>query len=242
MSVSMEIGLTVGQLALGAALTAGGRWVRRQVRTRHPASTIWSVNRALPVHIVTASDDTRADNEFTVLVYPAEYLAAIETRALVCEVLGHRDVTLWTSDDFPTRRLLSENVVSIGGPMHNRVTALLLERLNLPVEFDGYAVVSKGTRSRYEATVDHSSHRITRDVGVLVIDRNPFNPSCLAVLLMGSRTFGCPAASGFLTSGDLRHASRHLGPELPKWAILDVDVIDDFVASIDVLEASGSNP
>lgn len=240
MSALLEVGLAIGQVALGAGLASGGRWVRNQVRTRRPASKIWNLNRSKPVHIITASERALDDDEFTARVYPAEYLAAVETRAMVCEVLGHRDVTFWTSESFPTARYMAQNIVSIGGPVHNEVTAHFLRRLSLPIGFDQHEVVSDVTKMRYEAIIEKG--RIVRDVGVVVACDNPLgDEDCLVVLLMGSRTFGCPAASQFLTSGDLRTASRRLGTSSPRWAILDADVIDDHVARVKVVESSVSD-
>jgi hypothetical protein len=225
------------QVAAGAGLAAGARWTRNQVRVRRPAAKIWSVG-GRPVHIITAQDDSDFVAEFTVKVYPAEYLAAVEVRAILCETLCRGDVDLLTSSDFPMGRLLSDNLVCVGGPIHNRVSRVVLDRLKLPVGFDGYSVVSTASGRRYEAKCDPVSGKIVRDIGLVVIDTNPFNADSLVVLLMGSRTFGCPAASRFITSNQLKSAHAVLGDTRPRWVVLDVDVVDDFVVRIDVLESA----
>jgi hypothetical protein len=236
----LDIGLVVLQLALGAAIATSYRWIRVQVVTRRPAFRLWSIDRSRPVHIITAQDDSDFSNEFTVKVYPAEYLAAVEVRTLLSDTVGHGDVNLVTSNEFRMGPFLSHNLVCIGGPIHNRVSKVLLERLSIPVEFDGYTVVSKVTSKRYDAVVDPISGNITRDVGVVVLDKNPFQEESLVALLMGARTFGCPAGSRILTRGPLKRMETVLGQSGQRWAILDVDVVDDFVARVKILESSGT--
>jgi hypothetical protein len=236
--IALQIGLVVLQLALGAALAGSARWLQVQVRTRNPASRIWCLNRSMPVHIIVSQEDAADVRELIVKVYAADYLAAVEARALVTDTLRIREVDMVTSSEFRQGQLFRHNLVCVGGPVNNRVTRLLLQRITVPVHFDGYAVVSEVSGQRYEAIIDQQTNKIIRDVGVAVMVRNPFEPSSSVVLLMGARTFGVAACSHMLTARSLRKANATLGMQYPKWAILDVDVIDDFVARIEVLESS----
>jgi hypothetical protein len=238
----IAVASVAGQLALGALLGAFGTWARIQLRTRLPAARIWALDRSRPVHIVTAQDESDFAAEFTVKVYPAEYLAAVEVRSLLAGSLKAKEVDLYTSNNFPMGRLLSDNLVCIGGPVHNRATKMILERINPPLHFDGYSVVSDVSGKRYEALVAEESNVIKRDVGVIVLCRNPFHPPATICLLMGARTFGCPAGSRLLTHGSLKKIEDVLGTGTYRWAILDVDVVDDFVARVDILEAGGEVP
>lgn len=237
MEIITQGGLVILQLALGAALAALARWVQIEIRTRHPASRIWCINRGLPVHIIVSQDDAADTREFIVKVYAADYLAAVEARALITETLRIRDVDLVTSGEFG-RGPLKHNLVCVDGPVNNRITRLVLERISIPVHFDGYTVVSDSSGSRYDAKVDDATGKIVRDVGVAVLVKNPFEPKSSVTLLMGARTFGVAACSRVLTTGSLRKMHSTLGVGYPKWAILDVDVIDDFVARVEVLESS----
>jgi hypothetical protein len=235
---------TVVNLVLGAALASGYRYAVHYWRVRRPAARIWTHARTTPFHIVTAQDDTDPDSEYTPKVYPAEYAAALSTRTLLVQKLKVPDVRVWTSDRFPTANIL-ENLVCIGGPVHNQVTRRTLDRLAIPLEFVGYDLVSHVSGKTYEAKIDHATQRITRDVGVVIVTRNPrrqADPDACVILLMGARTFGCEGAACFITSGDLAAANEALGPGDLRWAILDVDVDDDFVAGVEILEASGQVP
>jgi len=157
---------------------------------------------------------------------------------MMADTLRIRDVDMGTSSEFHGGQLLKHNLVCVGGPVNNRVTRHILDRVSLPVHFDGYTVVSDASGKRYEATVDNATNKIVRDVGVVVFIRNPFEPRSSVALLMGARTFGVAACSHVLTTGSLRKMNATLGATYPKWAILDVDVIDDFVACVEVFESS----
>lgn len=233
-----QTGWVILQLALGAALASLARWVRIQMRTRNPASRIWCLNRNLPVHIIVSQDDNADTREFIVKVYAADYLAAVEARVMITETLRVRDVDLMTSGEFGRGLLLKHNLVCVGGPVNNRITRLLLERVRIPVHFDGYTVVSDVSGERYDAVVDPLTSKIIRDIGVVVLDRNPFADNSYVTLFMGARTFGVAACSRVLTSGSLRRMQATLGADYPRWAILDVDVVEDFVARVEVLESS----
>lgn len=229
------------QLVFGAGLAAGGRWTTTQFRVRRPARRIWRHSSRRPFHIFTGHDASDL-SEFTVKVYPAEYLAASEVRVLLNDNLKVDEVHLSTALNFRAEHSLTDNIVCIGGPVHNEATALFLSRLKNPIEFDGFDVVSPASGERYEAELDVTKGKIRRDVGVVVTAQNPFNAQACIILLMGARTFGCAAAAQFVTSGNLKRTDDYLGDVPTRWAILDVDVIDDFVAGISVLEATGMTP
>jgi len=233
-----QTGWVILQLGLGAGLASIARWARIEIRTRHPASRIWCVNRSLPVHIIVSQDDGADTREFIVKVYAADYLAAVEARVLMTDTLRVRDVELVTSGEFGRGLLLKHNLVCVGGPVNNRITRLILERITIPVHFDGYTAVSDASGERYDAVVDPVTSKIVRDIGVVVLTRNPFAENSYVTLFMGARTFGVAACSRVLTTGSLRKMHTMLGVEYPRWAILDVDVVDDFVARVEVLESS----
>jgi hypothetical protein len=238
MSIFLITGSAVGQLLLGAILGFLGRWVKIQIVTRRPAARIWAMDRARPIHIITSHDETDV-HEFTVMVYPAEYLGAVEVRVMLSSVLKFRDVSVSTSRDFPMGLQMSDNIVCIGGPVNNRATKLVLERINSPVRFEGHTIVSNVSGRRYNAKVSYSDKRVIRDVGAVVMCRNPFRPKSSMTLLMGARSFGNSAAARLLTQRPLKRAQGILGKGEYRWAILDVDVVDDFVARIEVLESGG---
>jgi hypothetical protein len=241
MQIITQGGWVIVQLALGGALAALARWARIEIRTRNPASRIWRFNRGSPVYIIVSDDDVTDTKEFVVKVYGSDYLAAVEARALITETLRIPDVEMVTSSEFGKGRLLHYNLVCVGGPVNNRITRLILERITIPVHFDGYTVVSDSSGSRYEATIDNATGKIIRDVGVAVLVKNPFEEKSSVVLLMGARTFGVAACSRALTTGSLRKMHTMLGVQFPKWAIIDVDVIDNFVARVEVLESSAGH-
>jgi hypothetical protein len=234
----------VAEVALGAGLAAGWRGLHIWRRQRRPAARLWAINAKLPVHIVTAQDDSDRKKELTAKVFPAEYIAAVEIRSLLCETLKHpnTEVHVSTSEEFlrDTSKWPACNLISIGGPVHNPVTRRLLADLKPDVRFEGYAVVSGSERS-YEAVVDDDGEKILVDYGVVVLGRNHragrSGHESAAVLVMGSRTFGCAAGSRFLTQSDLRDVHRHLGTGDLRWAIVEAEVINDFVVDVKLIES-----
>ena len=238
MNTWLDIVSTLAQVAVGAIAAMIASRVRRYLTTRRPAVRIWGLQRGKPTHIVTAQDESNFADEFTVKVYPTEYLAAVEVRSLVSDVLECHRVTLSTSREFGVAHFIHDNIVCIGGPVHNRITKILLDRLQLPFGFEGFTLVSTATGNRYDAVTESDPDRILRDVGVVILADNPFNNETRVAILMGARTFGCAAAAGYITEGNLRAADEKLGGPFPKWAILDVDVVDDFVVRASVLESS----
>jgi hypothetical protein len=56
------------------------------------------------------------------------------------------------------------------------------------------------------------------------------------VIAMGSRAFGTEAAARFLTTSPFRPVARALGHGHPRWAILDVDIVNQAIAGITLLE------
>jgi len=116
----------------------------------------------------------------------------------------------------------------------------MLKRLEIPVRFDGYTLISDITGRCYDTEIDGEG-RIVTDFGVLVLAPNPFRKSSSVTMMMGTRTFGCAAVSRVLTSGNVKDTERKLGTNTSvRWAIVEADVIEYFVARVRFVESSGN--
>ena len=109
-------------------------------------------------------------------------------------------------DDFPERHL-DNNIISIGGPKHNRVTKSFRECFSrLPLGFvygEGRAccVVDKRTDTIYEPRLQLLGNKV--DYGVLSRLPNPYSPRedrNVLFLVEGAHTYGLAAAGRILTT------------------------------------------
>jgi hypothetical protein len=99
------------------------------------------------------------------------------------------------------------NLVLVGGPHSNQVTAEVMQRLPLtfhfgsPEEHDA-AIYDTETGNRMQCVVD-ASDQLLVDQGILIRAANPFNRQRSIVILAGSFGFGTSAAAQLLANPEL---------------------------------------
>jgi hypothetical protein len=158
----------------GAALAGLGALIRQYLLVRFPSAKVWRLKKGRAVHVITSQDEG-TDSEYSIRLFAVDFEAAVDVRNFVKEKLKYPAVRLSTSLAFNSKSHLSDNLVAVGGPNFNRITKLLLERLQLPVSIEDYAIVSARTGRRYEAMLDETRQLIVRDVGLVVVADNPFS-------------------------------------------------------------------
>ena len=208
--------------------------------SRRPAMRVWKLARNAEVTIITASAKDRDDEEFTITVYPAEYTAATELAAFITGPLKCRVKKILAAADHPLDATLEDNMMVIGGPVHNRVTKLLLERMTIDYYFDGYSLVHRPTDERYNARDDGTS--IVEDYGLIVLGKNPFNDRSRVILLMGCRTYGCIAAARMLIGDKVREVSRNLADTSEACLVVQTDVVGLYAGRPRLVVAAATGP
>ncbi|MFF2652224.1 hypothetical protein [Streptomyces sp. NPDC058045] len=192
------ISLLAGSLA--TTTTAYARW---QLSKRLPARRTWrfSISGRL-IMVVSAS----AHFHTGVYTRPTTGVGQVRAMSLLVPLLTRaypgidlEQVNL--SSDTPGRDLEAD-LLTIGGPKTNEITACLLPRIpQLPFRVDGTAI--HWGDDTYEGLVQDG--HVTSDFGYVVRTVNPFASDRRVVILGGSHTYGTIAAARWLrTHGGAR--------------------------------------
>lgn len=199
---------------LGVTATAvcflGGlffRSVLTLVLDKRPAGQVWLARAGEPIEIVITSAPLRHEDEASGLVYPAEATAAAEI-ALFMRSTFKSKTRISTSDRFSSSAL-RQDLLILGGPVHNGVTRHFLERLGLEELLDGYAIIGKDGK-RYEAQTAKiaGQEQVIEDYGLVVRAPNPYNEKRRVTILIGSRTAGTLIAARSLIDPMIRPTAR----------------------------------
>jgi len=108
-----------------------------------------------------------------------------------------------------------ENIICIGGPVHNKFAKNLINNLRdrnqIPHYFDDHSLISAASRKQYNSTsVDR---KIVTYVCLVIITRNPYGGSGKRVLLLAEcRGYGAIGLAKYLGSGDLIRDLRKQSP------------------------------
>jgi len=182
---------------------------------------------------VTATAPYRDDEEFTITVYPAEYTAASAVANYLSHSLGCKVNRICNSDELPLDRSLEGNLILIGGPNHNRISRIFLERVPLPFHFEHCDLIDEGTGTRYAPRIENNS--IVEDYGLVVLTANPFKPSSRLVMLLGCRTYGCIASAHVLIDERVRTTSNTLKRFDSTTLIVKTDVVGQYATRIEIV-------
>ena len=84
---------------------------------------------------------------------------------------------------------LQRNLFCLGGPIHNDISAVLLEEVRHEVSFVGHDLIcpNRTGKTRYSAEIENN--QIKTDVALLMVTPNPSNSEKKAILLAGCRGY-----------------------------------------------------
>ncbi|MEU4392747.1 hypothetical protein [Kribbella sp. NPDC023855] len=133
--------LAINLLAAVIAFVAGWtlRTLYKYLRDVRPAVRMWRAAAGGDFSIVVADGPLSEKNRPT--IHPAEFAAATELSGYLAQSLRINVTRVRASINFPLDEALEGNLILIGGPIHNQVHRLMLERLELPYEFQGRDLV-----------------------------------------------------------------------------------------------------
>ena len=172
------------------------------------------------------------EEEGSYLSYPCEYVAVGKMESFLKNNWKNVDldskmgpINVNDANNInPDRHLLL-----VGGPFHNLKTGYILgmvkEYSNVPFYFDTFegedATLfftgrSKSNPTPYKPT-KNAAGKYTKDYGVIINIKNPYNPEKRLIAVLGCRTFGVLSAMTFLTehSKDLLKALKAIDGKIP---------------------------
>jgi hypothetical protein len=126
-------------------------------------------------------------------------IAAVATTLGQC--YRHKEVRIHVSKRVSNE--LDEDLIVLGGPAANlyatQFLELVAEQAKIPIKFDAAnlsASVGKFTVIDYDIQLDHGIPQ--RDLGLIVVTKNPFNQARNAVLCAGLTTYGTGAVAQYV--------------------------------------------
>lgn len=185
------------------------------LRTKRPAQNLWKIKEKDRVSFVITSSPVPDPAEYSDLVYPAEARGIGEIEAFLQQTFKGIEPRVALSNSTHAEHL-RQHLIVIGGPVHNQVTREALEHMNTSLaHFEGNKLVMKAGEWTQEAVVDDEGG-ITRDVGLVIMSKNPWNPKKRLVVLAGSRTYGSLAAARAVVRSDVKSTQKAIKEVLKK--------------------------
>lgn len=229
--------LAINLLAALIAFVVG--WVSRvlykYVRDVRPAARLWRTGDSSDFSIVVADGPPSATSPDRPTIHPAEFAAATQLSGYLAKSLRINVTQVRVAKSFPVSEGIESNLIVIGGPIHNRVHRLMLERLALPYEFRGRSLVRLEDGVAFEP-VSSADGLAKIDYGFIVITANPFNSNARLVLLAGCRTFGCLGATRAIIEPTVNRIAPLVRAGRSYCVVVKMDVIDDYVGRVEVIE------
>jgi hypothetical protein len=121
------------------------------------------------------------------------------------------------ANDFPDERF-DRNLICIGFPRTNRVTAEVLRYIDIPVKFAEHTLVDTTDQTEFAPILEDGV--IVEDFGCLIRAANPFNPDRIVIIIAGTQTYGMKAAAALLSA---RNFWDIYAVRLPSWSRRMVD-------------------
>lgn len=226
--------LGINLLAAIIAFSAGvaSRALFRYLSSTRPASKVWRPPRHISWSVVVADGPLNAYGQPT--VHPAEFAAATEIMSFLGRTFRAGTPHVSIANGYPLDAALERSLVVIGGPIHNAVHRIMIERMKVPYEFRDRVLVR--TTDDVSFTPQESGGGVPAvDYGLIVIGPNPFNPRARVVLLAGCRTFGCLGAARSLVEPFVRHIAPLVRDEETNCFVVKMDVLGSYVGRLEIV-------
>lgn len=176
----------------------------------------FSKSDAPSLHFITANTGQYDGNELVTLGYIFEYMSVGEIKSFFSKLYAphpHMTTNMSTERFSDTKQKhIKQNLVLIGGPIHNSVTGALLKRMaNCPFHYDlsdatlVYTSPSGETVRYTPKMFDPSAESgqtsyFENDYCLIMNVKNPLDPSKRIILISGCRSVGCYGGAVYLTT------------------------------------------
>lgn len=230
MSTDLAINLLAALIAFCTGFAV--RALVHHFRSRRPAGRVWRNPRRASFSVVVA--DGPIDRYGNTSVHPAEFAAATEICSFLARAFRVPAPKVSVSNDFPIGPALEEDLIVIGGPIHNAIHRAVVEKTPIPYEFQGRRLVRDD--GRVFEPVNAENGLPTIDYGLIVVTPNPFNENKRVVLLAGCRTFGCLGAARAMTDPFVTGLAPLLDRGRTCCVVVKMDVLASWVGRIEVVD------
>jgi hypothetical protein len=189
---------------LAAAICVAVGWLSRRAveraRTRH-AKTVWRPFLDHPL-VVIAAFNTFKDSEPSGFIGLGDAVAWAELHTLLSSLtVTGLEVTY---ADRIRGDQLQRNIILLGGPEGNSVTADAMRRLTLTLRFTHGGKISDSVTGDVYSPEISQDGEVERDLALIIRDRNPFAPDRELLIVGGSFGYGTWGGVRFL----LRNSSQ----------------------------------
>ena len=147
------------------------------------------------------------DREETILIIPPADIDPVLKETQVFDFLGAMELQdMFSRLGYKLKRVradkiaedeLKHNLVSVSGPIPNKVTRFLLNQNEIVYAFggsDGHSIINKSNSEKRFDPWKKDGVYITRDFGMITKMKNPYNPDKDVIIACGSFGWGTQAA------------------------------------------------
>ncbi len=199
------------EFILAIVMFAGGLVVTlaKRIYSHHKIRTVlrFDDDKKLDLNCFTANTGQYDENELVTLGYVFEYMAVGELRAFLRSTYKEVEMKVKMSPEnygSVSKRDLHQDLILIGGPFHNSITAKLVmdKSMKLPFYFDKDAnLVYEGLHGKKVFSPELSEGETKyyeNDYALIVNIENPLKKGKRILAFMGCRSIGCYGAAYYI--------------------------------------------
>ncbi|MET8860857.1 hypothetical protein [Streptomyces sp. NPDC004579] len=236
MRQDLVVNLAASLLAFGVGWL--GRALVHYYRTRMPAARVWRLDRGRRVVMVVGESGGPTS------AYPkipeTDALAAMNLRQFLSQDLGLHEAATVRARAFAMASDAEENLVVIGGPVHNGIWTLLTDRLEPPYVFrqfpEEYRIIAVDSGEEYgESDVDTAT---LVDHAVVVLAHNPFAAGSRLIMIAGCALLATSGATQLFARGEIRALAKAYDTTSPLALVVRVESVGGYVRRPEVVAAA----
>jgi len=188
-------------LIFGAYIPSLYTWVRWKIFINPKFRKVFMLKPNTKLNCILPSVTFPEYNEPEYIAYttPFESVQFFKTLPIFAGLIGieTRDCNICLSEMVSDNEM-QDNVLCLGGPIHNRLCKQVLETHTDQVAFEKHDLVSVRSGKRYSAVI--RSSKIVADTALMIVAPNPWTEGGRLVILAGCRGYASIGAFNFISS------------------------------------------
>lgn len=195
-----------------------------------PLRKLWNINNIKNLSVILSTSVVTDTGKY---MRPATGLGQVKALALVSNSLNvaykNFEINNIQLSEMTNGEMLKGNVISLGGPNTNKITKILLKKINERIEIVNQVGNDfqwcHGEKLLFSPYVQDK--KVLVDYGLIVATSNPLESNNRVFIFSGGHTYGTAAAAQYFTEKvyrDIVHWSKHWNQY---FAVIRCDVIDD---------------
>ena len=191
-------------MVIGCLLPSVSHFLYQRLRVRPRFSQVFPIDRKRSINCIipTLENSEFVASEYIDFTTPLEAVVNVQyINTMMGKLNLKKDRLQVIFSRGASQNDMEQNVILIGGPIHNSWTNEFIKAKSPKLRFDEFHLTSDFTQNAYQARIE--DNKVVKDYVLFCVTQNPWNSKAKAILAAGCRGYGSIGLLKFIENDDI---------------------------------------